>query len=316
MYNPGIIFESKEDDIKLTGNKMSFSVNKEIPLADTDTPLEENSSKKKGGNKRTVADGLIVRADKDSNLSQTMSNIPYHDSYNETNNMLKSVIYQSDAMSNDINKDLNEIRRSKTLKKKYDYISLLSSTSSALLGTKVTAIRELNKSITDSHNLELKRTKDLKLSQMEEDDDKRISDLYNAFISTPIGVGGAGANFIPRSNELNYVPAGAIEIGSSGMHTDIGYEKYLTNMTPEQNMMRYENDPNVRTVVKFQSDTGARWFDVIDLRTGESIDNTSKPSAMLLENITLDVRNGIARDTNLDITYPLVVIGNSNIQEY
>lgn len=313
MAIQGIIYESKEDDIQITGSKMSFSVNKKIPLADSDTLIQESSPKKKSNSKRSLSDGLIVHANND--LPQTMSNQPYHDSYNETNNMLKSVIYQSDAMSNDINKDLNDIRRSKTLKKKYDYISLLSSTSSALLGTKVTAIRELNKSITDSHNLELKRTKELKLTQAEEDDDKRISDLYNAFISTPIGVGGA-ANFIPQSSELNYVPSGAIEIGATGANGDIGYEKYLNNMTPEQNMMRFENDPNVKTVVKYQSDTGARWFDVIDLRTGESIDNTSKPSPMLLENLTLDVRNSIARDTNLDITYPLVVIGNKNIQEY
>ncbi len=286
MVTKGIIYESKEDDIQITGNKMSFSVNKEIPLTDSNISVQE-SPKKKTSSKKSVGDGLIVRADND--LPQTMTNTPYHESYAETNNMLKSVIYQSDAMSNDINKDLTEIRRSKTLKKKYDYISLLSSTSSALLGTKVTAIRELNKSITDSHNLELKRTKELKLSQAEEDDDKKISDLYNAFISTPIGV---NSGFIPQSSE------------------------YLTGMTPEQNMMRYEKDPNVKTVVKYQSDTGARWFDVIDLRTGESIDNSSKPSAMLLENLTLDIRNGIARDTNLDITYPLVVIGNKTIQEY
>ena len=310
MVTKGIIYESKEDDIKITGNKMSFSVNKEIPLTDSNISVQE-SPKKKTSSKKSVGDGLIVRADND--LPQTMTNTPYHESYAETNNMLKSVIYQSDAMSNDINKDLTEIRRSKTLKKKYDYISLLSSTSSALLGTKVTAIRELNKSITDSHNLELKRTKELKLSQAEEDDDKKISDLYNAFISTPIGI---NSGFIPQSSELNYVPAGAMEIGATGMNTDIGYEKYLTGMTPEQNMMRYEKDPNVKTVVKYQSDTGARWFDVIDLRTGESIDNSSKPSAMLLENLTLDIRNGIARDTNLDITYPLVVIGNKTIQEY
>ncbi len=312
MAIPGIVYESKEDDIQITGNKMSFSVNKEIPLADSDTPVKEST--KKRSNKKPVSDGLIVHAD--NNLPQVMTNTPYHESYNETNNMLKSVIYQSDTMSNEINRDLADIRRSKTLKKKYDYISLLSSTSSALLGTKVTAIRELNKSITDSHNLELRRTKELKLTQAEEDDDKKISDLYNAFISTPIGIG-PGANFIPQSSELNFVPAGAMEIGATGMNnTDVGYEKYLSGMTPEQNMMRYERDPNVKTVVKYQTDTGARWFDVIDLRTGESIDNTSKPSAMLLENLTIDVRNEIARDTNLDITYPLVIIGNKNIQEY
>ena len=108
MVTPGLIYESKEDDIQITGNKMSFSVNKEIPLSDSDTPVQE-TTKKKSSSKQPINDGLIVHAD--NNLPQTMTNIPYHDSYVETNNMLKSVIYQSDAMSNDINKDVTDISK-------------------------------------------------------------------------------------------------------------------------------------------------------------------------------------------------------------
>lgn len=311
MKQAGIIYE-KEDDINITGNKMSFSFNKEISLADDTIPTTNSETKKRGRppKTKTLGDGsLMVPAESDKELPEYMTNVPYNDSYSETNNMLKSVIYQSDMMSNAINKDLTDIRSSKTLKKKYDYISLLSSTSSQLLGTKVTAIRELNKSITDSHNLELKRTKELKLNSMEQDDDKKISDLYNAFISTPMGV---NSGFIPQSREMTYVPAGGIDLGSQ----EVGYEKYLSNISPEQNMMRYENNPNVKTVVKYWSDTGARAFDVIDLTTGASVNNVSLPDPLFLENLTIDVRNSIARDTNLDRTYPLVVIGNKNIAEY
>lgn len=310
MVQPGIIYESEEDDIQLTGKKMSFSVNKPIALTDDPSNFIDQPKKKKSKtpNVKTLSDGSKVVSG-DDDLPETMKNTPYHESYTETNNMLKSVIMQSDIMTNEISKDLSDIRSSKTLKKKYDYISMLASTSSTLLGTKVTAIRELNKSITDSHNLDLKRAKELKLVN-EQDDDKRIMDMYNAFISTPMGIN--AANFIPQSHEMNYVPSGSIDTSSS----DAGYSNYLNNLTPQQNRMRYENDPNIKTVVKYYSETGARHFDVINMLTGESIDNIERPASMLLENITLDVRNGIARDTNLDVTYPLIVIGSHSLSEY
>ena len=229
MVQPGIIYESEEDDIQITGKKMSFSVNKPIALTDDPSNFIDQPKKKKSKspNVKTLSDGSkLVSGDDD--LPETMKNTPYHESYTETNNMLKSVIMQSDIMTNEISKDLSDIRSSKTLKKKYDYISMLASTSSTLLGTKVTAIRELNKSITDSHNLDLKRAKELKLVN-EQDDDNRIMDMYNAFISTPMGIN--AANFIPQSQEMNYVPSGSIDTSSS----DAGYVNYLNNLTPLSN---------------------------------------------------------------------------------
>lgn len=316
MIQPGIIYDNPEDNITISGAKMSFSVNKEIQFGDEASITPDQSKKKRGRPKtKSLGDGTImVTSDSDSELSNMMTNTPYNESYEETNNMLKSVIIQSDMMSSAINKDLADIRSSRTLKKKYDYISLLSSTSSALLGTKVTAIRELNKSITESHNLELKRTKELKLTQNEQDDDKRIMDMYNAFISTPMGVG-PGMNFVPPSQELTYAPSGSIDLSFSGGE-DTGYDKYLNNLSPAQNMMRYESNPNIKTVVRYDSNTGARSFDVIDLTTGASIPNASIPPALLLEDITIDLRNGIARNSNLDTTYPLIVTGNRTLEEY
>lgn len=313
MVQPGIIFDTPEDSLTLSGAKMSFSVNKEIQLTDDPSNISDKPKKRGRPKTKTLGDGsMMVTSDSDSELSNVMTNTPYSESYAETNNMLKSVIMQSDMMASAINKDLADIRSSRTLKKKYDYVSLLSSTSSALLSTKVTAIRELNKSITDSHNLELRRTKELKLTENAQDDDKRIMDMYNAFISTPVGTG--AMNFIPPSQELTYIPHDSIDLSFS--REDNGYDKYLSNLSPEANRMRYESDPNIKVVVKYWSDTGARAFDVIDLRTGASVDNMSTPDQMFLESINIDLRNGIARDTNLDITYPLVVIGSKTLEEY
>lgn len=252
-------------------------------------------------------------------LETYQSNTPYGESYSETNNMLKSAIIQADMMTGDIARDLTDIRLSKTLRKKYDYISLLSGTSSTLLSTKVSAIRELNKTITDCHNLELKRYKDLRLAENEQDDDKRMMDMYNAFISTPVG-GGMGmspvaGNFIPQSSDLTLGGMPNI-IRANIDNSDAGYLNYVNNMSPEQNLMRYENNPNVKTVVVYDQSSGRRWFDVINIMTGESIPNVSRPDQMFLEDTTIDLRNKIARNTNLDTTYPLVVQGNPVAFEY
>jgi hypothetical protein len=45
------------------------------------------------------------------------------------------------------------------------------------------------------------------------------------------------------------------------------------------------------------------------LRTNQSVPGTPKPDPMFLENLTIDIRNNIARDINLNKTYPLVLIG-------
>ncbi len=291
-------------------------------------PMEEGSTdnlpKKRGRPKKDItatkrlSDGSeIVLANEE--LPTYQSNTPYGESYSETNNMLKSAIIQADMMTGDIARDLTDIRLSKTLRKKYDYISLLSGTSSTLLSTKVSAIRELNKTITDCHNLELKRYKDLKLAENEQDDDKRMMDMYNAFISTPVG-GGMGMSpmtgqFIPPSSDLTLGGIPNI-IRANIDNSDAGYLNYVNHMSPEQNLMRYENNPNVKTVVVYDQSTGRRWFDVINIMTGESIPNVSRPDQMFLEDTTIDLRNKIARNTNLDTTYPLVVQGNAVAFEY
>ena len=68
--------------------------------------------------------------------------------------------------------EISKIKDSRVLKRKYEYITDLTNTSSNLINAKISAIRELNKTITDCNNLE-KRIKDLKLNT-EVDDDKHI----------------------------------------------------------------------------------------------------------------------------------------------
>ena len=288
-----------------TGEKAKIQVNSSDVASST--PKRGRPKKQT----KTMPDGTeIVPADSnEEELPKYQTNEPYKEAYNETDNMLKTAIVQIDIMNNDIKAELDQIRTSKTLKKKYDYISELSSTASTLLGTKISAIRELNKVITDCHNLELKRVKELKLGEVDQDDDKKILDMYNAFISTPVS---SGFNPLgPSSTDLTLVdPSNGIIRADAG--TDVGYGNYLSNLTPTQNRMRLENDPNVQTVVVFNQETGQRYFDVIDRTTGASIPNISKPDDFLLADTTINVSTMTARNTNLDISYPLIVVGGNN----
>lgn len=289
------------------------------PIGESITPdeMKPKRGRPKGSttNKKKLSDGSeIVLADEtphQEEIPMYQSNQSYKETYNETNGLLRTSIGQIDQLQSELKGELDSIRASKTLKKKYDYISMLGSTAASLINTKVSVIKEMNKVITDSHNLDLKRMKDLKVAENQVDDDKRIMDMYQAFVSTPVG---NGAALGPNMTDITLMT------GINNMvRADIGpdsYTSYSQNITPSQNMMRLEQNPDVKTVVVYDASTGGRWFDVMNIKTGESVPNVNKPDAMFLEDTTLDVRNGIARNTNLDLTYPLIVLNNSNMTEY
>jgi hypothetical protein len=269
--------------------------------------------------RKELSDGTeIVLAEEVKELPAYQSNEPYLNTYADTSNLLKQSVAQIDQLQGELKGELDQIRMSKTLKKKYDYIAVLTSTASTLIGTKVTAIREMNKTITDAHNLDMKRAKELNQAAAAIDagnDDKRIMDMYNAFISTPVGSynGPFGA---PSISDMSLV-AGTNNI----IRTDMGdvnssYNNYISNINPTQNMMRLENNPDIETVVKYDPNTGNRCFDVINMKTGESIPNVNVPDQMFLENINVNLNTMRATDTNLDRSYSVVVMGGGAINQY
>ena len=140
--------------------------------------------------------------------------------------------------------------------------------------------------------------------------------MYKAFISTPVGTYNAPTGPSP-------VDLTAINMGVGGVvRADIldSADVYTNNfnmMTPEQNMMLLEDNPDVATVVVLDDATGQMMFDVINMSTNESIPNTPKPDSMFLDNLTIDRFNHIARDRNLNKTYPLIIMNeNSALSEY
>lgn len=241
-----------------------------------------------------------------------VAEVDYARSYAETNNLIRGAIMQSDELSNEIKQDIDAVRSSKTIKNKFTYITNLTASASALLNTKISAIKELNSTITQAHNLELNRMKTMKVNEAEANDDAKMMDIYSAFVNTPIGT------YTPSTPNIQDLtlgvnnpngPVAPIEmVAANGLNA---------NLTAEQNRMRMENNPNIQTVVRYNQSTGQRMFDVIDSSTMASIPNYPRPDAFLLEDTTIDVHAGIARNRNINTVWPLVVDGsNVVINEY
>ena len=300
-----------------SGLGMNFSrfVDNDVMISSGASSYQPQSNNKRRKKENTDA---IIPAKEEGELNDFQTNEPYKNNYAETDAILKTAIAQIDIGLNELQHDISEIRASKTLKKKYDYLAMLQGTSGQFIGNKISAARELNNTITKCNELELRRYKELNLAAANNvDDDKAIMDLYNAYVSTPIntGINPLGGNSMDATLfggvNGNIVAA---NIGTSG---DEGFSNYVSNLTPAQNAMFLDNNPNIKTVVVYNAGTGARYFDVIDTTTNQSVPNADIPSAMFLENITIDRNNNIARDTELNRTYPLIVVGDQAvINEY
>ena len=143
---------------------------------------------------------------------------------------------------------------------------------------------------------------------------------YNAFIKTPVQGAlppGYATPLGPSMMDIT-LPDNNLDItrGVVGSAEEVAYQSYLNNITPEQNRMRLERDPNIKTVVVYNQETGARYFDVIDTRTGQSVPNVAKPDDFLLDNMTINVRSGTARNSDANLDFGLIVVGNRGMNDF
>lgn len=273
-----------------------------------DTPVV-SEEKKKRVKKTLMSDGSVKQS-----VTTEPENERFIDSYNETNGMLRGSIMQIDGLNSDVLEQFKVVKDSRTLKGKYTYLTNLAGTSAALMGSKISAIKEMNSIISNCQKLELQRAKDNKASIMEQNDDKRMMDMYQAFINTPVGtMPGAGMMITPSitdltltSNELNQY-----DITSVGGTVQ-------EPLSPEQIRMRMEGNPNVKEVVVYDANTGNKYFDVIDSTTGQSVPNYPRSGDFLLDDTTINIAGGVARNANIDRNWPLIVIGTNgaNMTDY
>lgn len=239
--------------------------------------------------------------------SELVTNVPYAESYEETNGMLKGMILQIEGLQGELKQEFNDIRLSTRMRGKYQYLTDISATISSLSSTKLAAIKELNSVISKCHDMELKRTKELKIDATG-NDDAAVMSLYENIINTPRQQLEAG--FMPPRLETGDIPLMVQPQG--GM--DI-FQPAVTSeqFTPEQNRMIAESNPDIKTVVVYDAKTEYREFVAMNVNTGQVVQNISLPDPFLLEDMNLNFQTGVARNSNLNMNFPLAVRENGII---
>jgi len=272
------------------------------------SPIDEDTliKPRKRGRPRKNKDSNDITVGGDT--EEIMTNKPYIDSYEETNDLIKVMISQIDGLQGELKQEFNDIRLSK-IRGKYQYLTDISATISSLSSTKLSAIKELNSVISKCHDMELKRTKELKLDTTG-NDEAAIMGLYENIINTPRQQLEGG--FIPPRLESGDIPLMVQPQG--GM--DI-FQPMVTNdelFTPEQNRMIMEHNPDVKTVVVYDPKTESREFRAMNIKTGEQIQNISLPDPFLLEDMNINFQTGVARNSNLNMNFPLATIENGMVK--
>ena len=283
-----------------------------VPVVEN--PIAEPPKKKRGRPRKSEQNGEVTVVQSNSNssgLPLCQTNDPYEDTYEETNDMLRISIAQLDILAGDVKGEIDHIRGSKTLKGKYKYISDLCATASSLVSSKISAIKEINSVKTKCHELEIRRIKDIKSAAAnQQDDDKYIADLYNAYINTPIGAAQHPALQYTSSNVAGNMGALMSGMNVVPANEEQNFNNFMSNLTPEQNRMILGDNPNIETVIVYDPNTGDKMFDVVDTSTGMPVPNYPRPDRGLLDDTSIDFGTGIASNTNIGQSWKVVVIGD------
>lgn len=285
-------------------------------------PVEQTEQKTK--RKRTVKKSDdIIRPDGNS---VTVESQPTIDSYNQTSAMLEEAIREIDVIAVDLKTEMDAIKLNRNARNRTVAIGSLGETIGRLLETKISAIREINNSISKSNDMDYKKAKDLRAAQAAMDsDDKNIMALYNALIHQNTPVIPAGMTALPpqvtqlyANPDISRSPlVRADNSVDSGMNpVDQGFMNYIANATPEQNAMFYENDPNVQTVVVYDHADGRKYFQVMNVMTGQTLDNLPVPDIRFMDDTYLDMKTMTATNSNLNLKYPIVEINKGITSEY
>ena len=280
-----------------------------------DVPVEEK--KKRGRPKKEIPAGAIaVPSTRELGLME--SNVPIINSYKENQEQLKNTVNAIDMMAVQIEQDIQSVRAARTLKRKYDYICELSSVAGSLMSNRISAIREINNTITNAHRLEMERNKQMKASEVAQDDDKMLMDMYRAYVNTPMGTIPNMPTIAVNQAALNTPTLGVPITAPNTVMTDNseGFNAFINTPSPELAAVRMEQNPNIKVVVVYNQETHEKFFDAQDLATGQSIAGIPLPDPSLLDGVIPDIRNGIAKNINAGLTYPLRLIGTRKFDEY
>lgn len=295
------------------GNSIPESTPSIIPIATEENtePVKRKRGRPRKSEQQSNETTTPTTTSNTNSVSMCQTSDPYIDTFNETNDMLKYSIMQLDVLTSDVKNELDTIRSSKSIKGKYKYISDLCATASSLVSSKISAIKEINSVTHNCHKLELQRVKDIKNSAAnQQDDDKYITDLYNAYINTPIGAGPNPALQYTSANVAGNMPALMGGVNTVQVNEEQNFQEYMNNLSPEQNRMILGDKSNIETVVVYDPTTGEKAFEVIDTNTGLSVPNYPRPNTSLLDDTSIDISTGIASNTNIGQSWKVVVLGD------
>ena len=300
----------------LTGEQGDGILVKEPYNPNPEMVVEEKKKKRGRPRKEETAGPISVPSSR--SLSMMESNTPYINTYRENQEQLKNTINGIDMLAMQVEQDLQAVRASRTLKKKYDYVCELTSAAGSLMSNRIAAIREINNTITNAHRLEMDRAKQIKASEVNQDDDKVLMDMYRAYVNTPMGTIPNMPTIAVNQAALNS-PTMGVPISTPNTvvsdNTD-AYNAFISTPSPELAAVRMEQNPNIKVVVVYNQETHEKFFDAQDIMTGQSIQGIPLPDPSLLDGVIPDIRNGIAKNINAGLTYPLRLIGTRKFDEY
>lgn len=264
------------------------------------------------------------------NHAEEVNQVVYSDTYDDTNAKLHDVINQFDMVASEMKEELDKVISSRAMKGRHMAINNIARPLTDALNGKLAAIKEMNSSIKSINDMEYRRAKDNRNFESAQGDDKAIMDLYNAFIQAPVSANipstGAysllGPNMSDAMFGANSTNANGEFVASNGQiisfpqqsAEDMSYNNYINNLTPEQNAMLHEG--TTETVIVYDKATGAKSFEVVDSTTMQPVPNMPIPDPMFLSDVTVDVRNKIARNTNLGQVYKVITLNDDIVSEY
>ena len=312
----------KEKEKKPLGFDVSSFVDKGnnndnlIIVSDVETVPEAPSDKKRSSRKKqsstVVAEPMPTPQ---SSMSYIQDNIPYQVAYNETNAQLDQAIQQLNMLGAETMSELQMVRASKTMKNKYNIINDMTENAVSIINTKISAIKEKNKTINDINNLEIRRIKELKLQASEEDDNTRIANLYHAFVNYPLSQGPSVLGPNIQDVMFNNGPVADMSRVGIGMDDTTAWQRGLD---PAQNRMLLEAQGAIETVVVYDESSGNRYYSVVDKQTRQPVPNVETPDDSTIYDLDINIKGMYARDQNRNVTYPLMVINgpSASINQY
>ena len=296
-----------------------------VPLvssAPNDDPVSTGvvkTKKKKNTNTNTSGD-LVTGEAKPEAASGTVEDMPTSYTYYETTGLLKETLGQIDSLNGELMQEFNAVRANRTMKNKYGILVGLSENVGSLISNKINVIKEINNSISKSNEMDYKKLKDIRAAQSAMNDDKYIADLYKSFISNP-NMQPTGVQLSPMDASLYGTGVVRASIDNGGLvgangPIDASYHNYMANLTPEQNLMRYENNPNVKQCVVFNEATGDKYFQYYDMSTMTPIPNLPTYDATIMEDTFIDKSKMIAKNNNLHQQFDLILVNNGITSQY